>query len=457
MSTLSFKNRIAFYYIISTALIVAVVFIFIFKIVQWSVYSDVNADIQNEIKDHFKEMKLNAKNTVWIDQEEWREREHREINIDPVFVQITDLNGVSIEKSPNLNGHSLSLNKLEKEVFYTTKFQGQTIRQAQVPIAIKGKTKAYLLIAMSLEDATSVLNNLSRVLSILYPIVLLLLFVFARFIAGRSIRPINAIIETSNVISQENLKSRITLPQNKDELYTLSLTINNLLDRIESAIDREKQFTSDASHEFRTPLSVIKGTLEVLIRKPREKEEYENKINFCISEVDRLNNLVDQLLLLARFENQKQSVVIETISLNDIINETVNRFSDKIQMKEVTVIQSFSKEFQTATDAYFVSIIFSNLLSNALKYSNPKGTISILLTDENERIRCKIKDNGIGISTDDLDKIYNQFYRSEPSNHPDVKGTGLGLSIVKKLSTILQIDLQIESQVDKGTTVTLLF
>jgi len=157
---------------------------------------------------------------------------------------------------------------------------------------------------MSLQDATMVLHNLLKTMVILYPLILLLLFIIARIIAGKSIKPISAIIKTSNIITKDNLKSRIQLPQNQDELYILSQTINSLLDRIENTIEREKQFTSDASHELRTPLTVIKGTLEVLIRKPRQHEEYIEKINFCISEVNRLNHLVDQLLLLARFENQ---------------------------------------------------------------------------------------------------------------------------------------------------------
>ncbi len=119
-------------------------------------------------------------------------------------------------------------------------------------------------------------------------------------------------------------------------MHVLSLTINNLLDRIESAIEREKQFTSDASHELRTPLAIIKGTLEVLIRKPRDQKEYEEKILFCVSEVDRLNKLVDELLLLARFENQKQSLFIENTSLSVIILDVLARFAAKIQQKTST-------------------------------------------------------------------------------------------------------------------------
>jgi signal transduction histidine kinase len=169
---------------------------------------------------------------------------------------------------------------------------------------------------MSLENASIVLQNLWEILIVAYPLILIILFLIARFIAGRSIKPINAIIETSNIITKDNLKSRIELPRKKDELHVLSKTINNLLDRIETAVEREKQFTSDASHELRTPLTVIKGTLEVLVRKPRSPEEYQEKINFCVAEVNRLNYLADQLLLLARFENQKQILKLDRPYLN---------------------------------------------------------------------------------------------------------------------------------------------
>lgn len=457
MPQLSFKNRIALNYIISTALLVAVVFVFIFSIVRWSVFNDVNADIKHEIKNHFKEMKFNAKKTVWINEKEWEEREHREIDIDPVFVQITDLNGASIEKSPNLKGHSLNLDKKASEIFYTTTFKGQIIRQAQVPIFIKGKVKAYLLIAMSLENATSVLNNLSRVLYIIYPIVLLILFFFARFFAGRSIKPVNSIIETSNLITQDNLKYRIALPQNKDELHKLSSNINSLLDRIENAVEREKQFTSDASHELRTPLASIKGTLEVLIRKPREKEEYEQKISFCISEVDRLNVLVDELLLLARFENQKQNIKQEPVYLNAVILDMLARYSEETNALNINVKTSFSDDFYVSSDYDMISIILSNLISNALKYCNENGDLSVLLSGNDKNVLLQISNSGVGIPKDEADKIFHPFFRSDITKTSDIKGTGLGLSIVKRLCDLLKIDILIESEINQNTVVQLTF
>ena len=217
----------------------------------------------------------------------------------------------------------------------------------------------------------------------------------------------STIIDTSSQITKDNLKTRIPLPVNKDELYVLSQNINNLLDRVENAIEREKQFTSDASHELRTPLAVMKGTMEVLIRKPRDQKEYEEKINFCITEVDRLNHMVDQLLLLARFENQKQNIKNETIYLNAIILDNLTRFSSKIENKKLKVNTEFSEDFYIQSDNYLVSIVISNLISNAIKYSNKNGEININLVNNNNQISFSIADKGIGISPVDIDKIFS--------------------------------------------------
>jgi signal transduction histidine kinase len=195
----------------------------------------------------------------------------------------------------------------------------------------------------------------------------------------------------------------------------------------------------------------------VLIRKPRNQHEYQEKIIFCVSEVDRLNHLVDQLLILARFENQSKSLKIEKVCLNAVILDSISRYSTKIQAKQIQISTDFSKEYYVETDAYLLSIIINNLVSNALKYSNENSELKIFLTDEKERIECHIIDSGIGIPAEDLQKIFNQFYRSKTIEHTGIKGTGLGLSIVKRLCTLLQIDIKITSKENVGTTVFLSF
>jgi signal transduction histidine kinase len=227
------------------------------------------------------------------------------------------------------------------------------------------------------------------------------------------------------------------------------------LDRIQNAVEREKQLTSDASHELRTPLAIIKGTLEVLIRKPRNQSEYLDKIDFCIKEVDRLNKLVTELLLLARFENQKQNIQYDEISLNAVILDELSRYSDKIKTKKITVKHKFNDNYNVKSDNYLISIVIGNLISNALKYSKENGELIIELSDENAFVNVSIFDNGIGISKKNIDKVFNPFFRSDPEEHPEIKGTGLGLSIVKRVCTLLNIGILITSKENIGTSVVL--
>lgn len=458
MFSFSFKDRIALHYIISTGLLISVVFFVIYQIVFYTVNSRINANIKNEISKHLEEIEIDPNDTYLIQVDQWRAREHNTVSVNPVFVQFFDINNQLIDKSPNLKGLQLKMYPAQFDNrLMDTYLNKKPIRQIQVPLLDKNKVIGYLFIAMSLDDATMILNNLQETLLIAFPLILFFLFLIARLIAGRSIKPVTLITETSSRITKDNLKERIALPQNKDELYTLSKTINDLLDRIENAVEREKQFTSDASHELRTPLTVLKGTLEVLIRKPRTQAEYEAKIKYGISEVNRLNNLVDQLLLLARFENQIQSLKIEKVYLNALILDILTRYSLKMNAKNINVNATISKEFYIESDNYLVSIIISNIFSNSIKYSNENGVISISLSQNENTIICTISDDGIGISNEDLNKIMNPFFRSEPTQHPDIKGSGLGLSIVKRLADLLNIQFEIQSEINKGTTVILSF
>jgi signal transduction histidine kinase len=453
----SFKNRIAFNYIISGAFLIAIVFLFIYNIVKYSVNQHINEEIQEELFKHLDDVSTDSNDTYLIQVDQWRAREHNSISVNPVFVEFYDNNKLLIDKSPNLKNSNLKLLSDEQNnLFIDTSLNQIPVRQIQTAIINKNKVVGYLVVAMSMEDF-EIVQILKNILIVLFPLIIIILFFIARFFAGRSILPVKTIIDTSSQITRDNLQMRIPLPTNKDELYALSQNINNLLDRIEYAIEREKQFTSDASHELRTPLAVIKGTMEVLIRKPRNQQEYEDKINFCISEVNRLNKMVDQLLLLARFENQKQNINNESIYLNALLLDQITRFSDKIATKKITINTNFTSEFYINSDSYLISIIISNLISNAIKYTNNHGEISIILSQNSESLLFTIIDNGIGIAKNDLEKVFHSFYRADSLNHTTIKGTGLGLSIVKRLCEQLSVTITIESELNVGTIINLSF
>src|SRR5690606_28255192 len=272
--SLSFRNRIALHYMIATAGIMAVAFTVVYFVVQGTVYQNLDNDLSFEAEKHTGEIKIVGDSVKIKYKKEWEEREHREVQVNPVFIQILNKDGKFMDKSPNLKEDGLTFNAQQNYGGHFNEIlNNMAIRQVQVPIEENGKIKGFILAAMSLESSKMVLLSLRNVLIVSYLFLLVGLYFMSRYLAGRGIIPVKVITETTKRITKNNLNERVVLPQNKDELYELSSGINQLLQRIESAIERERQFTSDASHELRTPLATLKGTLEVLIRKPRERLE----------------------------------------------------------------------------------------------------------------------------------------------------------------------------------------
>ena len=460
MNNLSFKNRIALYYMLATASIMVLVFLIIFFVVQSAVYGELDEDLAFEAHKHTEEIYIKGDSIFFINKNEWQEREHIEVQVNPVFIQVVNKDGALMDKSPNLKEDNLLFfqDKAIDQQF-DTELKSQVVRQIQIPIMEDGKTKGYIMAAMSLEGSKIVLDSLRKNLFLLFPLVLIGLFFITRFLAGRSIIPVKVITETTDRITRHSLNERIDLPTNKDELFTLTSSINELLDRLADTIEREKQFTSDASHQLRTPLAVLKGTLEVLVRKPRSSEEYTEKIIGSIKEIDRLSEIVNQLLLLARFDNASQELQKHTVNLLTATDTVLHRYKNVIQKKELKInVFNETKDSTVVTaHSYYIDLILDNILSNAIKYSNPKSAIDIHFLQNTEQIICLIQDYGIGIKMTDLPQVFNPFYRSNALVHKEISGNGLGLSIVKKAADLLGVEVLLSSEFGTGTVVELRF
>jgi heavy metal sensor kinase len=311
--------------------------------------------------------------------------------------------------------------------------------------------------AVPLKNATIVLRDLQNVFLFSFPGIIVTLFIVTRLIAGRSIRPIEKVIATAEKMTQPNINQRIGLPYHHDELYRLSATINALLDRMQDAFQREKKFTADASHELKTPLSVVKGTLEVLVRKPREKEQYESKIQFCLKELDRMALLIDQLLMLARYESNKTNPQIEEVLLHNTIDIIVSRIEPIAIKKEISFqIESIESD-KVAADPAMLEMMLDNILSNAIKYSPFGSCITITVERKERTMLCHISDQGIGIPEEKLKTVFERFYRVDESRNSETGGFGLGLSIVKRLADMQHIKVSVKSAKNMGTTFTLKF
>lgn len=442
---------------IATAIIMAIAFGAVYFIVRGTVISNLDSDLSYEAHKHSHEIKLVGNKIVFDNKSEWEEREHREIQVNPVFIQLIDQKGKEMDKSPNLKEDNLSFNHSTVGSHFNAKLNNRVIRQVQLPIEQNGVIQGYMLAAMSLESAQSVILKLRNVLFISFVVILFGLYFVSRLLAGRSIKPVQAVTQTIRKINQQNLQERVDLPQNKDEIFELASGFNGLLERIELAIEREKQFTSDASHELRTPLATLRGTLEVLIRKPRTQAEYEDKIQYSLIEIERMTTKLEQLLLLARLDSKIDSKKNKLISLPTVLDESLSRFKTEIAQKNLKVALEFENEQALMVPHFYTNLIIDNVLSNAVKYAKNETTLNIHIEEVKGNVVCRISDEGIGIKEEDLERIYGNFYRSDSLNHKQISGNGLGLSIVKKCADAIGANVNISSILGQGTEVTITF
>lgn len=377
--------------------------------------------------------------------------------MNPTFLQIVDLNGRLVFHSRNLLTDRFPYRPgIEEEFFYDDELSDQKIRLGQFPIFNEyNKVIGQLTIAISRQESYIMLHNLVWVLIIAFPVVLLVLYFAASIAAERAIAPVHQLIRTASGISDATIGTRLDLPPRRDELYKLTETINALLSRIEKSLTRQKQFTSDASHEIRTPLAAIRGTLEVLGRKTREPEVYQEKIKYVIHQVDRLDKLLDQLLQLARMESGTTAVHPERFQLATLITTLRDKWETAARGSQISIIVSVDVNTIIHADKMIMEIILDNLVGNAIKYGRPNGHVYIEWIASNRSLH--IRDDGYGIPAEHLPHIFDRFYRVDASRSSSIKGIGIGLSIVKKLADLQHISISVESKEDTGTTIMLTF
>ena len=447
----SYKERIARRLTWVTALIFSLVFLLIYLVANFTVVRNIDRELQLEVDKHKGEIFLVDGKIRFLYLNEWKQMEHTQLQLNPIFIEIVDLEGNSMDRSPNLGENHLTFSpeKAKSEEAWTQKIGSREVRQRQIPLLNAGKQEGYLLLAKSFEDSRELLDNLRNVLLLIYPLILVSLYLSMRYLAGKSIEPLEKISLKTNQITQQNLNERVPETGTNDEIGQLTRAINSLLGRLEQAMQREKQFTSDASHELRTPLAVLRGTLEVLIRKPRSAEEYETKVKTALMSIDRMSAMLDQLLALARVENGK-NLVKEELELITFLEE----LADKITEEQAHPIQFQSLvgvPIYVATHEKSLEMILQNLLENAVKYSKNGGEVFLRVGKEKEAF-IEVVDSGTGIASEYLEQIFDPFFRVQEALDHGIPGTGLGLAIVKKLAQESSIRLSVSSEKGKGST-----
>ncbi|MFV0519494.1 MAG: sensor histidine kinase [Lachnospirales bacterium] len=291
-------------------------------------------------------------------------------------------------------------------------------------------------------------------------IVLPFLIVFASvggyFIAKHSLKPIKKISEMAEDIEKSgDLSKRIILNENKDELYYLALTFNNMFKQLENNFEAERNFTSDASHELRTPLTIILAQCDYAFENATNIDELYEAIGAIQKQGYRMSRLIETLLQFTRIEQNIEKIDYQKMDLSKIINSVCDEYA-LIDVKQISLYKNIEENIFLEANISLITRLVQNLVQNAFRYGKENGTINVSLEENSEYIFFSVKDNGIGISKDDIVHIWNRFYRVDKSRN-DNKGLGLGLAMVKQIAEFHNGTVEVNSELDLGSTFTVKF
>lgn len=272
----------------------------------------------------------------------------------------------------------------------------------------------------------------------------------ARKSSKKIIEPIEQMNLTVRNISATDLSIRLDISGAKDELKDLAYTFNNMMDKIEESIELQNRFVSDASHELRTPISVIKGYTDMLDRWGKDNPEVlEESILAIKNETDQMKSMIEKLLFLARGDRKSQYIKKETFALNELIEDIYKETLLIAPNHEVVLEENQSIEIEA--DRNLIKEAIRVFIENSLKYTKKGGLISISLENKHPYALISIKDTGRGITKKDLSRIFDRFYRTDESRNKNSGGAGLGLSIAKFIVDEHKGKLSVTSELDKGS------
>ena len=329
----------------------------------------------------------------------------------------------------------------------------------------------YFVFKLSREIKNNILNiyvlkNVNQVseiydrlntLSIIFICIGVAIAIIMSIILGQKIvKPIKNIIRTTEKITTDDLNQRIEEPEQDDELKTLTQIINQMLDRLENSFENQSKFVSDASHELRTPLAIIKGYAEIIKKRRFSDEEiFEESIDSIINETENMKNLVQKLLFLAKGEITKINTNFQIIEMKEFVQQI--HTDTEVSSKSHKFYLEKNQEYKVEADVTLLQQAIRALIENAIKYSEENTNIYIesIIKDEKNGI-VSIRDEGVGISEEDTKRIFDRFYRVDDSRTKATGGTGLGLAIVKRIVEIHKGEIEIFSELGKGTKISII-
>ncbi|MHB8910305.1 MAG: ATP-binding protein [Syntrophales bacterium] len=373
------------------------------------------------------------------------------------FFQIRRLDGITLEKSSSLGELELPYDpKAGPATFQTGLLKGNPIRQINFPIRKEGEGNGRGIViqcAEAIRDKIILLHTFGLVLTVSVFFIMAISAAGGFFIAKKALRPIQDISGAIDRISETNLSERIEDEHIPDELKNIAASFNRTFGCLERAFSRQKQFVADASHELKTPLAVIISQGEITLRKVRDPSEYRIALTAILEAAGMMSLIIEKLLALARFSSDKFTLQMEDVHLNGIIDQSLKLLRSLADEKGIVFNMPTGKEYTVHGDREALLETFVNILANAIKYNVPDGRIGIGIRKEREYIVTEITDTGIGIPEEDLEKVFDRFYRADKSRSKESGGIGLGLSISSDIIRLHGGRIGIRSKTGEGTVV----
>jgi len=371
------------------------------------------------------------------------------------YLQIVDADGNWIYRSPALAQQGwtpVSPSLLRKSLHEDIRIGKIPFRFVSQRIEVHGR--AYTVqTGTSTHEGLETLERFQSYLLMFAPLLLLVAGIGGHWLSRRALAPVDALTRTARTITGQTLSSRLAQLHTGDELQRLSDTLNEMLVRIEIAFNRVTEFTADASHELRTPISLIRTEAEVALRRSRGEEEYREALRHILLEAERTTSLIEELLALARADSGRQSLNIQPMDLRGALKEVASGWRQVANVRGLQFSERIlDAELRVLGDSAALRRVIDILLDNAFKYTpSPGGTVCLSAEERDGGAVISVRDNGMGIAESEQGRIFERFYRVDKARSRDMGGAGLGLSIAQWIVQQHHGSISVESTLGAGS------
>jgi heavy metal sensor kinase len=369
------------------------------------------------------------------------------------YLEVYVDNGELIYRSAFLQAHESGLlppNQITRPIVRSRNVEGRPFRFAFEKLNVNDHVYTVEM-GIPSDDAVETLHQFRSYLLMFAPVLLLVAVGGGYWLSRRALSPVDALVRTAREVGGTNLSSRLQKLETGDELQRLSDTLNEMLDRIESAFLRVTEFTADASHELRTPVSLIRTEAELALRRSRGEAEYKESLRHILLEAERTTVLIEQLLSLARADSGRETLQMQPVDLRETLRSIVGGWQQVATIRNLQFSANLDDQNAFVMgDETLLRRLADVLLDNAFKYTPSPGSVHLVLEQHGESAVITVQDSGVGIADEDQSKIFERFYRVDKARSRAQGGTGLGLAIAKWIVTQHHGSIRVESRPGQG-------